>query len=237
MQAQTDFTFPEVSPNRQSTLEQHVAPLRGKLAAVVPTPSVDSQLRLASSREELKVNALIGKSRAAVQMGRENLNYNRRRVSDQYSHVVHERLKAESSRCRRVLVWVRCIGDVESKIPAVAEAETQTIKRSTGLAIRLAGKDTWHSRITDVRGCVVASMDGFVIDVEAIVVRIGNMMDKLRLSFFLIQGGPRAACEELFNLVAADFMPASIDTSAAPGAGSAPASEAVSIRGTMIIDY
>lgn len=84
---------------------------------------------------------------------------------------------------------------------------------------------------------MVASTDVLGTSVEAIVVRMGDMMDKLRFDFStVIWDGPRVTCDEFIHLVVTDFTDASVYASADPDAGSAPASGAVHLRDTTIMD-
>lgn len=63
------------------------------------------------------------------------------------------------------------------------------------------------------------------------------MMSKIRLELFaLIRDGPRAACKELINLAVADFTAAFVETSTAPGAGSAQAGGSPPPRSSTTID-
>lgn len=81
-------------------------------------------------------------------------------------------------------------------------------------------------------------MDGLGTGVEAIVVRIGDVMDKLRLDLAtLIQDDPRASYEKLVNHAVSDFTSASIDNSDALCAGAAPAGETVHLRGTTYMEF
>lgn len=87
--AQTASTSAEVSLKGWSELEQKLSFLRCQLLAVVPTPSVDTESRLASVHDELKAeNNVNGKLRAEVQTVRDEMNNNRRRARDQYSRSV-----------------------------------------------------------------------------------------------------------------------------------------------------
>lgn len=170
-------------------------------------------------------------------MGRDQLKYNRRRASDHYFNGVDELMEVESSYCHEVLAWERRVGVLESKVSAAVDAETHPRTRNIELAVFLTDEDTRRSRIADGRACVVASMNGLGTDVQTIFVRMEDMMEKLWLDLTaLIWVGPRAACGELINLVAADFTAASSDNSAAPRAGSVPAGEAAHLRGNTVTD-
>lgn len=124
------------------------------------------------------------------------------------------------------------VEELESKLSAIVHAETQTRESNTALAISLAGEDTQRSRVSGMRGRVIVSMDVLGMGVEAIVIRLGAVMDRLWLYLTnFARDGPRAACEERPDLAVADFTAASIDTSAAPGTKSIPAEEAVPSKG------
>lgn len=91
--------------------------------------------------------------------------------------------------------------------------------------------------MTNSRACIVASTNGLGTDVEAILVRMSYFMDKLRMELTtLVRESTRAASEELINLVVADFKAASVETSAAPGAGSVLNSEVVPPRSDKHMD-
>lgn len=140
---------------------QEVASLRDQLSDVVPTPFFDAESRLASVRKELQAaSAMIGKLRAEVQTIRDPLDYNLCRARGLYSSGVDERWKAESSHRRQELAWERRVGYLESKVSAAVDAKTQTRKRNTELAVRIAGEDTRRSRTTDAWDRVVGSKDG-----------------------------------------------------------------------------
>lgn len=126
-------------------------------------------------------NDTIGKLRAEVQTGRDQLEYNWLRTGDQNSWAVGERLKTQSNHRRDLLVWEKHVRDLESKLSAAVDGETQTHKRSTELAVRFAGEDTRSFRMTDAPARVVTSVNGLDTGVEKFAVRISDLMDKLRV--------------------------------------------------------
>lgn len=80
-------------------------------------------------------------------------------------------------------------------------------------------------------------MGGLGTGFRGIVIQMLDLMDMLRTHLSdLIKGGHRAACEEPIILPVVGFTAASVDTSATPGAGSAPAGDAVYLRGTTLMD-
>lgn len=108
------------------------------------------------------------------------------------------------------------------------DAEAQNRERKTERAVRLASNDTRSSRLTDGWARVSASMDVLGTCVEAIVKRLGDVTDQLRIDLTsLVRDGLRAVCKELIDLALADFTGASDDTSGAPDAESVPAGGAV----------
>lgn len=170
-------------------------------------------------------------------MGSDQLDYNRRRASDQYSHAVDEWLHVEYSHFQEVLAWERRVENLKSMVFSAVDAEAQNRKSSTNFAARLAGEDIRHSRITDARARVVASKHGVGTGVEGIVIRLRDMMNNLQLAFTaLIRDGPRVAIQDPINLAVADFTTASIDTSAAAGAASVAAVKVFLLLGSMIMD-
>lgn len=101
---QTAFASAEPSSKRLSVLEQDVVCLLGRLSDAVPTPSVHVESRHASVRKNLApFSDSIGKLRGEVKTGREHMDHNQCRSSDQYFRAVDERLKVESNRRREVL--------------------------------------------------------------------------------------------------------------------------------------
>lgn len=105
------------------------------------------------------------------------------------------------------MAWERRVEDLESIVSVVVDVEAQPRKRNTERAVRLADEDTHRSQITDARARVVATMDGLGAGVKGILVRMWNMMDKLRLDLIaLIRGSSYAACEVFLKLAVADFM-------------------------------
>lgn len=114
----------EASHKRQSVLKQEVASLRGQLAVVVPTPSVNVESKLSSIREELAaVDDTIGKLRAKMQKDLDQFDYNLSRDSDQYSWAVDDRQEAKSNHSRKVLASKSHERDLESKLFAVVVGE------------------------------------------------------------------------------------------------------------------
>lgn len=102
-----------------------------------------------------------------------------------------------------MLVWKKRVRDSESKLSAAVDAQRQTYKRNTELAVLLTGKDTRRSRVTDGRARLVAFTDGVGMDIETIVVRMGDFIDKLLVDLTaLIRVGARATYNELVNLAA-----------------------------------
>lgn len=84
---------------------------------------------------------------------------------------------------------------------------------------------------------VIASTDVFGTGDEGIVVRMGELMDKLREDLTAsIRYGPCATYVDLVSLLVADFTVASTDTFIAPCARAVPTGEAVSPRGNMLMD-
>lgn len=68
--------------------------------------------------------------------------------------------------------------------------------------------------------------------------RLGDVVDKLRVELNnLVRNSPCAACEKLIELAVATILVASIDFSAAPGAGSVPADEALLSKGVALMDF
>lgn len=170
-------------------------------------------------------------------MNRDQLEYNLCWVSDHYSPVVDEASTAESSHNRMVRARMMRVVDSESKVSAAVEAEMKTRKTDSELTNRFACEDTERARITDARARVVASVDGLDINVKAIVVWMGQMMDELWADLSgLIRDGPRGDCEERINLAHAEFTAASVDISAASVACSATDSDVVLLRGGTHMD-
>lgn len=64
---------------------------------------------------------------------------------------------------------------------------------------------------------VVTSVDGPDTRVKAVVVQIGDLIDKFRVDLTdQIQKDPLAACEELINLAVAHFTATSVDIPVLP---------------------
>lgn len=85
---QTASTSTEASLKRQSALEQGVAFLRDQLSAAIPTQSVDVKSGLASFCKELAAaNDMIGKLRAEMKTGADQMDYSWRRAGDQFSEL------------------------------------------------------------------------------------------------------------------------------------------------------
>lgn len=148
--AQMVSTSAEAFLKRQSAMEQKVVSIRNQLSAAPQKPSVDAESRPVSVGIELEAaNNMIEKLRFEVQTGRDQMTYNRRWANDQYSRAVDKRLKAESNHRLEVLVCMRCVADLESKLFAASDAETQTRERNTELGVRLAAEDTRRSWMID----------------------------------------------------------------------------------------
>lgn len=169
--------------------------LWGQLSAAVPASSVDADLKFGCPREELTAtSAMIGKLSAEVQTGRDQLKYNRRRAVDQYSRAVDERLKPKSSHSREVLALEKSVEELKSKAFAAVDAETLTGEKNTEPAVRLAGEDTRPSRITYAWARVITCMDGLCTGVDAIIMRLSDVMDQLRLDLTnLVRDNPRSS--------------------------------------------
>lgn len=90
-------------------------------------------------------------------------------------------------------LWGKRVTDLDSNLRVAVDAETQTRGRNTKLAVRFAAELTRRSRMSDVRAWVIASIDSLDMDTEGIVVRIGDLIDTLRVGLFsLIRDGSRA---------------------------------------------
>lgn len=213
--ARAASSFAEASLKTHSALRQEFVSLWDRLSAAVSTSSVNAESKFASLCEDLDVaSAMIDKLCGKLETGRDQAEYNRCRASDQYSRSVDERLSA------------------------AVDAETQTPKRNTELVVRLAGEAARRSRITDSRARVMPSLDGLGMDAEAIVMRSGDLMDKMRLDLTaLFRESLRAACDEFINLAVVSFTAASVSTSAASGAGCDPSGKAVPSGGVALMGF
>lgn len=139
----------------------------------------------------------------------DQLKYNRHWVCEQNSCADDERLKYESSRYRKITVWEKCAKDQQSKVSAAVVAETQDRERNTELTVRLASKKARGTQITDAQTCVITFSHGFRTGVRAIVMRLGDVMNLLRLDLFtLARDGLRSACEEVISIAVVDFTAA-----------------------------
>lgn len=235
---QVVFTSTKAFLKRQSALEQEMASLRDRLSAALSTPSVEVESELSSVREDLAAtNDTIGKLRAEMKKCRDTMDYNRRCASDQYSRAVDARLKVGSNHRREALAWEKCFRGVESKLSAAVDAEIQTREQNTKLAVHLARKEMRRMRMIDARVRVFASMNGLGTVVEDIAVRMGDLMDNLRVDLStLVWTGPRAVYEELINFLEAAITAESVETPAAPGTRPLPTCEVGSTRGDTLIN-
>lgn len=105
-----------------------------------------------------------------MKKGRDQMNYNRRRATDQYSWAADEGLEAELDHRREVLSWERRDRDLESKLSAAVDAEAQIRKKKTPNSPFILLERTLDSQMTDARARVVASMDDLGTGVEGIVI-------------------------------------------------------------------
>lgn len=114
----------------QSALKQKVASLRKHLSAAVATASADAESRLTSARKELGLtNEMIGKLRAELQTGRDQMVHNRHPASDNYSCAVGERLKAGSNHRHDVLAWLEVVlGTLSRFVVSVTFVDVDDIK-------------------------------------------------------------------------------------------------------------
>lgn len=93
-----------MSLKQQSGLEQELASLPDWLAVAILTPTVNFESRLAPACKKLATaNDKIDELPAEVKTGRDRMDYNRLRASDQCSRAVDEKLKAEFNHYREVL--------------------------------------------------------------------------------------------------------------------------------------
>lgn len=146
-------------------------------------------------------------------------------------------MKAEPRHPRDVLAWQNRVGGLELNVSTAVCAETQNRYRNTEIAVCLAGKETRWPWITDARPHMVASMDGVGTGIEAILVWMGDKLNKMWLDLSsLIRDSLSVACDELINPVFAEFTVVSIDASAGPSAGSFSAGEAVRLRGSALLN-
>lgn len=172
-----------------------------------------------------------------MQKGRVRINYDQRRARSQYSQAVDEWLKAESDHRREVLAWWKRVWDLKPKLSVSLDAEAQTRKSNTELAVCLVSHESRRLQMTDVLAGVVVPMDGLGTGAETIVVRMDDLMAKLQMIIVsLIFGGPRATFEELHSIAVVYFTAACVDTSAVPGAGSVPTGEVVSTHSKTPVD-
>lgn len=129
------------------------------------------------------------------------MNYNQRLASDQYARTVDGRLKVACNLGRDVLAWKKRFGDLNSKLSAKVDGETQTRQRNNELAVRLDGENTRHPQITDARDLVVTFGSDLSRGVEDSVVKSIPVMDKLRANrTTLAPTGPRDANQNLFTI-------------------------------------
>lgn len=90
--------------------------------------------------------------------------------------------------------------------------------------------------VTDARARVVASMNCLAKAVEAIPVRISDLVDKLRVDLTtLIPGGSRPDCKELIHVVVTDFTAVSVEASAFRRAGPVIAYNAANLRSNTLV--
>lgn len=66
--------------------------------------------------------------------------------------------------------------DLELSLFSAFDAESQTLKRKTKLAVRFRSEDIRRTRNTDLRDREVAFMDDICTDVQSIVFRMGDLI-------------------------------------------------------------
>lgn len=119
----------EASLNRWPQREQEAAKIRDQLSTTVPTSSVDAEPHHDSLHKELAAaNVMIGKLGAEVRTGRDQLEYNRHRASDQYLRAVGDRLNSEFSHTHEVLTCKKRVDDLESNESAQLTLRRRLVK-------------------------------------------------------------------------------------------------------------
>lgn len=94
------------------SLEQVVASLWDILSAVISTLTVDIESKISCVFEELAAaNDKIGKLRADLQMGRNEMDHSRQRASAQCSWAFNKGLGAECHHYREMPVWEKRVRD------------------------------------------------------------------------------------------------------------------------------
>lgn len=101
---------------------------------------------------------------------------------------------------------------------AAVDVEAQTSRWNIKHAFHFATKNTRRSSIHDVRARFVVSMNGFGTWVKDVLVRMGEIADKLQMGFaILIRTTSCVVCEKLINILMSGIAATSVEAQDALG--------------------